>query len=110
MKHKKSFLAANPPDGFSTNRDTKYPMPTVKYTAGSLMWWACFSAGSPGHLVQKHGFMDSKSFECHDFHNIKGHSLKDDFNYTSDIGEIIDIKYAGNDCKLSIIQRRLKIN
>ncbi len=36
MKHKNSFLAANPPDGFSTNRDTKHPMPTVKYT-GSLM-------------------------------------------------------------------------
>lgn len=45
-------------------------------------------------------------FKCHDFHNIKGPSLKDYFNYTSDIGSIIDIKYAGNDCKLSIIQRR----
>ncbi len=29
----------------------KYPMSTVKYTAGSLMLWACFSAGGPGHLV-----------------------------------------------------------
>ncbi len=58
MKHKKSFLAANPPDGFSTNRDKMYPMHTVKYTAGSLMW-ACFSDGCPGQLVQKHGIVDS---------------------------------------------------
>ncbi len=54
---KKSFLAANPPDKFSTNRDKKYPMPTVKYTAGSLMLWACFSAGG-FLLVQMHGIMD----------------------------------------------------
>ncbi len=37
----------------------KYPMSTVKYTAGSLMLWACFSAGGPEHLVQMHGIMDS---------------------------------------------------
>ncbi len=40
---KKSFLAATPPDEFSTNRDKrKYPMSTLKYTAGSLMLGACF--------------------------------------------------------------------
>ncbi len=43
MKLKKSFLAANPPDEFSTNRDKKStPCPRLKYTAGSLMLWACF--------------------------------------------------------------------
>ncbi len=42
MKKKKSFLPANPPDGLSANRDKKYPMSMVKYTAGSLMVWACF--------------------------------------------------------------------
>ncbi len=26
--------------------------PCHKYTAGSLMLWACFSAGGPGRLVQ----------------------------------------------------------
>ncbi len=51
-KKKKSFLAANPLDEFSTNRDNMYPMSTVKYTAGSLMLWACFSARGPEHLVQ----------------------------------------------------------
>ncbi len=30
-------------------------MPRLKYTAGSLMLWACFSAGGPEHLVQMHG-------------------------------------------------------
>jgi len=39
---KNSFLAANPPDGFGAHMDKKYPMPTVKYTAGSLMLWAYF--------------------------------------------------------------------
>jgi len=39
---KKSFLAANPPDGFSANRDKKHPMPPVKYCC----------AGGPGQLVQ----------------------------------------------------------
>ncbi len=66
MKLKKSFsffLAANPPDEFSTNRDKKYPMSTVKYTAGSLMLWACFSAGGPEHLVQMHGIMDSIKYQ-----------------------------------------------
>ncbi len=58
-----SFLAANPPDEFSTNRDKKYPMSTVKYTAGSLMLWACFSAGGPEHLVQMHGIMDSIKYQ-----------------------------------------------
>lgn len=31
-----------------------------------------------------------KIFECHDSHNIKGPSLKDDFNYKSNIGVMID--------------------
>ncbi len=60
---KNSFLAATPPDEFSTNRDKKYPMSTVKYTAASLMLWACFSAGGPGHLVQMHGIMDSIKYQ-----------------------------------------------
>ncbi len=59
MKLRKSFLAANPPDEFNTNRD----MPTVKYTAGSLMLWACFSAGGPRYLVQIHGIMDSIKYQ-----------------------------------------------
>ncbi len=41
----------------------KYPMSTVKYTAGSLMLWACFSAVGPGHLVQMHGIMDSIKYQ-----------------------------------------------
>ncbi len=41
----------------------KYPMSTVKYTAGYLMLWACFSAGGPEHLVQKHGIMDSIKYQ-----------------------------------------------
>ncbi len=41
----------------------KYPMSTVKYTAGSLMLWACFSAGGPGHLVQMHGIIDSIKYQ-----------------------------------------------
>ncbi len=57
---KNSFLAATPPDEFSTNRDK---MSTVKFTAGSLMLWACFSAGGPGHLVQMHGIMDSIKYQ-----------------------------------------------
>ncbi len=56
-------MAANPPDEFSTNRDKKSPMPTVKYTAGSLMLWACLSAGGPGRLVQIHGIMDSIKYQ-----------------------------------------------
>ncbi len=51
MKQKNSFLAANPPDEFSTNRDKKHLMSTVKYTGGSLMLRAYISAGGPGHLV-----------------------------------------------------------
>ncbi len=50
------IFGRNPPDGFGANRDKKYPMPTVKYTAGSIMLLACFSAGG---LVQMHGIMDS---------------------------------------------------
>ncbi len=41
----------------------KYPMSTVKYTAGSLMLWACFSAGGPEHLVQMHGIMNSIKYQ-----------------------------------------------
>ncbi len=41
----------------------KYPMSTVKYTAGSLMLWACFSAGGPEHLVQMQGIMDSIKYQ-----------------------------------------------
>ncbi len=41
----------------------KYPMSTVKYTAGSLMMWACFSARGPEHLVQMHGIMDSIKYQ-----------------------------------------------
>ncbi len=59
MKQKKNrFLIANPPERFSTNRDKMYPMPTVKYTAGCIMLWDCFSAGGPAHLIQIHGIMD----------------------------------------------------
>ncbi len=60
---KNSFLAANIPDLFSTNRDKKYPMSTVKYTSGSLMLWACFSARDPGRLFQMHGLMDSIKYQ-----------------------------------------------
>ncbi len=57
-----SFLAATPPDEFSTNRDKKYPMSTVKYTL-TLMLWPVFSAGGPEHLVQMHGIMDSIKYQ-----------------------------------------------
>jgi len=50
---------ANPADVFGANRDEEYPMPTVKYAAGSCMLWAYLFAGGPGHLVQIHGIMDS---------------------------------------------------
>ncbi len=30
----------------------KYLMPTVKYRGGSLIFWGCFSAREPGHLVR----------------------------------------------------------
>jgi len=33
-------------------------MLTVKFTTGSLMLWAYFSAGGPGHLVQHRGFYE----------------------------------------------------
>ncbi len=59
MKLKKLLFGTNPPDEFSANRDKRYPMSTVKYTAGSLMLWACFSARGPELLVQMHGIMDS---------------------------------------------------
>ncbi len=52
MKQKNSFLAASPPNGFGANRDKKYPMSTFKYIPGSIMVWACFSAGGPGHLFK----------------------------------------------------------
>jgi len=63
---KRGFLAANPADVFgakSANRDEEYPMPTVKYTAGSCMLWAYLFAGGPGHLVPIHGIMDSIKYK-----------------------------------------------
>ncbi len=30
----------------------KHPISTIKYTTVSLMLWAYFSAGGPGHLIQ----------------------------------------------------------
>jgi len=56
-------LAANPPDGFGANRHKKHPMPTVKYTAGSLIMWAYFSAGGTGRLFQIHEIMDSIKYQ-----------------------------------------------
>ncbi len=41
----------------------KNPMSTVKYTAGSLLLWACFSARRPEHFVQMHGIMDSIKYQ-----------------------------------------------
>jgi len=40
-------------------------MPTVNYTAGSIMLWAYlfFCAGGPGHLVQIHGIMNSSKYK-----------------------------------------------
>ncbi len=38
-------------------------MSTVKYTAGSLMLWACFSARCSEHLVIMHGIMDSIKYQ-----------------------------------------------
>jgi len=38
-------------------------MPTVKYTAGSVMLWAYLFAGGPGHLVQIHGLIDSSKYQ-----------------------------------------------
>ncbi len=58
MKRKKSFLAANHQMSLVQTGIKKYPMSTVKYTAGSLMLWACFSARGPEHLSDAwhHGF------------------------------------------------------
>ncbi len=56
-------MAANTQDAFSTNRDKKYPMPMIKYTAGSLMLWACFSAGGPEHIVHRHGIVDYVKYQ-----------------------------------------------
>ncbi len=44
-------LAENTQDGFGADRDKKYPMCTMKYSAVFLMLWAYISAGGPGHLV-----------------------------------------------------------
>ncbi len=57
----------------------KYPMSTVKYTAGSLMLWACFSARGPEHLVQMHGIMDS----------IKYQQIKKNQNLTASVRNLI---------------------
>ncbi len=35
----------------------------VKYTAGSLMLWACSSARCPEHIVTMHGIMDSIKYQ-----------------------------------------------
>jgi len=56
-------LAANPADLFGANRDEEYPMPTVKYTAGSYMLWAYLFAGGLGHFVQINGIMDSIKYK-----------------------------------------------
>jgi len=56
-------LAPNPADVFGAKRDEEYPMPMVKYTAGSCMLWAYLFAGGPGHLVQIHGIMDSIKYK-----------------------------------------------
>ena len=47
-------------------------MPTAKNTTGSLMLWAYFFAGGPGHLVQIHGIMDSSKYQ-----KIKNQNLMD---------------------------------
>ncbi len=78
---KKSFLAANPPDGFGANL-----MLTVKYTTGSLMLRACFSAEGPGRLVQIHGIMDS----------IKYQQMKN-LNLTASVRNLIMIFHQDND-------------
>jgi len=46
---RKSFLAANPPDGINANRDKTTPCPRLNI----LLF---FLAGGPGHLVQIYGF------------------------------------------------------
>ncbi len=43
----------------------KYLMPTVKYGGGSLIFWGCFSAREPGHLVRIHGIMYSQILNEH---------------------------------------------
>ncbi len=60
---KNCFLAATHQMSLVQTGIKKYPMSTVKYTAASLMLWACFSAGGPGHLVQMHGIMDSIKYQ-----------------------------------------------
>ncbi len=63
MKLKKSFWQQTHQMSLVQTGIKKYPMSTVKYTAGSLMLWACFSAGGPEHLVQMHGIMDSIKYQ-----------------------------------------------
>ncbi len=58
MKLKKELFGSKPMGYIK-----KYPMSTIKYTAGSLMLWACFSARGPEHLVQMHGIMDSIKYQ-----------------------------------------------
>ncbi len=57
LKKKKAFWQQTHQIGLVQTGIKKYPM--VKYTAGSFMIWACFSAGGPAHLVQMHGIVDS---------------------------------------------------
>ncbi len=64
MKLKKKLFGSKPHQmSLVQTGIKKYPMSTVKYTAGSLMLWACFSAGGPEHLVQMHGIMDSIKYQ-----------------------------------------------
>jgi len=67
---KNSFLAANPPAVFGVHRDKKYPMPTVRYTAGSLMLWACFSVGGPIRYIKI--IMDSSQYQQIKNQNLTG--------------------------------------
>ncbi len=51
MKLKNELFSSKHSRWVWCNRDKKYPMCTIKYTAVFLMLWAYFSAGGPEHLV-----------------------------------------------------------
>jgi len=63
MKLKTTFWQQTQIDGFGAHRDKMYPMPTVKYSAGSLVVVGLFVTESPGHLVQIQGIMDSSKYQ-----------------------------------------------